>query len=102
MSFLKRLFGGGSKVQAALPTREVEHEGFTVRAEPYRAESGEYQLAGRITKEVGGVPKEHRFVRAERFASLDDALEFSLVKGRQIVDQEGERALRPLGTDAAP
>ena len=103
MSFLKRLFGGGSpKAAEAGPTREVEHDGFTVRAEPYKSEGGQYQLAGTISKEVAGVLKEHRYVRADRFGSVDDALEFSLAKGRQIVDQEGERILRPVQPDTLP
>ena len=35
--------------------------------------------------------KEHRFVRADRFAGLDDAVEVSLRKGQQIVDEQGEK-----------
>ena len=35
--------------------------------------------------------KEHKFIRADRHASYDDAVEFSLAKARQIVDQSGER-----------
>ncbi len=103
MSFWSKLFGGGApKAAEAGPTREVEHDGFTVRAEPYKSEGGQYQLAGTISKEVGGVRKEHRYVRADRFGSADDALEFSLAKGRQIVDQEGERILRAVEPGAPP
>ena len=40
---------------------------------------------------VAGVRCEHRFIRADRHASLEEAVEFSLSKGRQIVDQQGER-----------
>jgi hypothetical protein len=35
--------------------------------------------------------KEHRFIRADRFAALEDAANHALVKGRQIVDEQGER-----------
>ena len=35
--------------------------------------------------------KEHQFIRADRFAALDDAVEVSLTKGRQLVDEQGER-----------
>jgi hypothetical protein len=91
MSFWKSLFGGGgaaeSEAKAGAP---VEYNGFTIRAAPYKAE-GQYQTAGIITKEVGGVAKEHKFIRADRHASYDDAVEFSLAKARQIVDQQGER-----------
>jgi hypothetical protein len=91
MSFLKKLFGGGES--GAVPGASVEHEGFTIRAEPFKAE-GQYQTAGVIEKEIGGVRKEHMFIRAERHASFEGAVEFTLLKGRQIVDQEGERLFR--------
>lgn len=98
MSFLKKLFGLGPAEPEdsgpAKPTAEVEHKGFTVRAEPYRAEGGQYQTAGTVLKEVDGAVKEHRFIRADRFAVLDDATEFSLQKGRQLVDEQGERMFR--------
>jgi hypothetical protein len=96
MSWLSRLFGGGSRTEDAVNapakvTAEIEHEGFTIRAEPYRADGGQYQTAGTVLKEVDGETREHKFVRADRFASLDDATSFSLQKGRQIVDEQGER-----------
>ena len=91
MSFWKSLFGGGSATESeGKPGAPVEYNGFTIRAAPYKAE-GQYQTAGIITKEVGGVAKEHKFIRADRHASYDDAVEFSLAKARQIVDQQGER-----------
>jgi len=91
MSFWKSLFGGGTSDSAdGKPGAPVEYNGFTIRAAPYKAE-GQYQTAGIITKDVGGVTKEHKFIRADRHASFDDAVEFSLSKARQIVDQQGER-----------
>jgi hypothetical protein len=89
MSFWKSLFGGSSATseKASAP---VEYNGFMISAAPYKAE-GQYQTAGVITKEVGGVTKEHKFIRADRHASYEDAVEFSLAKARQIVDQSGER-----------
>ncbi len=91
MSFLKRLFGGGSSEPAATaPTKQVEHKGFVISATPYKTD-GQYQTCGVVSKEVDGVLKEHKFIRADRFASLDDAVEVSLKKGRQIVDEQGER-----------
>ena len=95
MSFLKRLFGGGGGGEAAAPkeaapAKQVEHKGFLISATPYKAE-GQYQTCGVVSKEVGGVMKEHKFIRADRHASYDDAVEFSLAKARQIVDQSGER-----------
>ena len=93
MSFLKKLFGGegGAEPAAAKPARTVEHKGFTVAATPYKAEGGQYQTCGVVSREVGGVLKEHKFIRADRFAALDDAVDISLKKGIQLVDEQGER-----------
>ncbi len=94
MSFFKRLFGGGGgsdegAAQGA-PAKQIEHKGFTIAATPYKND-GQYQTCGVVSKEVGGVMKEHRFVRADRFAALDDAVDVSIRKGQQIVDEQGER-----------
>lgn len=95
MSFLKRLFGAAPAEPAIVkPAAEIEHRGFTIRAEPYQAD-GQFQTAGTIVKVVDGVAREHRFVRADRFSSLEAAAEMALSKGRQIVDEQGERLFPP-------
>ena len=94
MSFWKRLFGGGSGAEEApAGGKEIEYAGFTVRATPFK-QDGQYQCSGVVSKEVDGEVKEHRFIRADRFASLDDAIDISLRKGRQMVDEQGERMFR--------
>ncbi len=94
MSFLKRLFGGGGETKqpaAAAVAKEIEHKGFIIRATPYKAEGGQYQTCGIVAKDIGGVMKEHKYIRADRFAALDDAVDISLKKGQQLVDEQGER-----------
>jgi hypothetical protein len=97
MSFLKRLFGAAPKADPApaKPVAEIEHRGFTIRAEPYREEGGQFQTAGTITRVIDGVAREHRFVRADRFGSIEGAAETALQKGRQIVDEQGDRLFPP-------
>ena len=91
MSFLRSLFGGGKTASAEPAVKaEIEHKGFLIRATPFK-ENGQFQTAGLITKEIGGEKKEHKFVRADRHASQDDAVEFSFSKGRQIIDEQGDR-----------
>lgn len=91
MSLWKTLFGGGAAPAAADKADEtVEYKGFLISPAPYK-EEGQYQTAGTIAREVGGVRKEHRFVRADRHASLEAAVAFTLDKARQIVDLQGER-----------
>jgi hypothetical protein len=89
MSFFKKLFGGGAP-KAEEPPPGAEHNGFTILATPYQSE-GQWQMCGVIEKEVGGEVKSHRFVRADRFAAKDDAVEMTFMKARQIIDQQGER-----------
>src|ERR1044071_2993178 len=91
MSFLKKLFGLGGSESDGEPgkpaaSEAIEYNGFTIRAEPYK-DGGQYQTAGVITQDVDGVTKEHRFVRADRYASLEDAVTFAHTKGKQIVDE---------------
>ena len=98
MSLLKRLFGlGGGETQApSAPAQTEEYEGFAIAATPYK-EGGQYQLCGVISKTIDGERREHRFIRADRFASLDDAVQMTLMKARQIIDQQGERIFTPRG-----
>ncbi len=89
MSFFKKLFGGGAP-KADEPAPTSEHEGFTIHATPYQAE-GQWQMCGVIEKHVDGEMKSHRFIRADRFGSKDDAVEMTFMKARQIIDQSGIR-----------
>lgn len=93
MSFLKKLFGAGKADGAANDAHRSEpqdYRGFRIVATPYK-ENGQYQLCGVISREVDGVARERRFVRADRFSGLDDAVEMTFLKARQIIDQQGER-----------
>jgi hypothetical protein len=92
MSFWSALLGRGAGEAAKAP-EPVEYKGYVIRAAPYKSE-GQYQTAGTIECEVGGVHQEHRFVRADAFASYDDAVTFTLGKARQMIDLQGERIFR--------
>jgi hypothetical protein len=92
MSFWSALFGGGAKAAkaAAKVSDPVDYKGYVIVAAPFK-NNGHYQTAGTIAREIGGVRKEHRFIRADAYASYDDAVNFTLNKARQIVDLQGER-----------
>lgn len=96
MSFFKRLFGLGGDAEEGSPpaggkvAKEVEHKGFLVRATPFK-QDGQFQTSGVVSKEIDGALKEHKFIRADRFASLDDATDISIRKGIQLVDEQGDR-----------
>lgn len=94
VSFLKSLFGSGRREgadSAEPPAGEaVEYKGFRIRPAPYAA-GGQYQTAGVIEKDFPEGTKTHRFVRADKHASKDDATAFSVAKAQQIIDEQGDR-----------
>ena len=92
MSFWKSLFGssGSNDTGGGKPAAETEHSGFRIEARPF-LEGGQYQVAGTVSKTIDGLLKEHKFIRADRFASIEDAATIALMKGRQLVDQQGDR-----------
>lgn len=97
MSFLKRLFGlggaGAENDKAQAEPVSSEHKGFVILATPF-SEAGQFQTCGLIRKEIDGEMKEHKFIRADRFATMDDAVNITLIKARQIIDEQGEGLFR--------
>ncbi len=86
-----RLVGERGRDNAEKAAAEaVEYKGFRIRPAPYAAK-GQFQTAGIIEKDFEDGMKEHRFVRAETHPSKDDAAAFAIAKGRQIIDEQGER-----------
>ncbi len=88
MSWLKKIFGGGDGAGVKAGAAQ-EYKGYSIVATPIK-EGGQWRLAGLITKEIGGVTKEHKFVRADLFSSKDEAEQFAFVKAQLIIDQSGE------------
>jgi hypothetical protein len=93
MSFLSALFRRRAAAEPGRIGEPVEYKGFIIRAAPFKSE-GHYQTAGVIEREIDGVRKEHRFIRADAYASYNDAVNFTLTKARQIIDLQGERIFR--------
>jgi hypothetical protein len=97
MSFLKKLFGLGDGA-AGEPGKPAvaetqEHEGFTIAATPFE-NAGRWQLSGIISKDIDGVRKEHSFIRADAFATRDEAVSMVFFKARQIIELQGDSFLR--------
>lgn len=93
MSFLQKLFGKSSRASGEtvkIDSGETEYKGFNILATPYKSE-GQLQSCGVISKVINGEKKEYRFIRADRFTNLDDAVAMIHIKGRQIIDEQGSR-----------
>jgi hypothetical protein len=86
--FFSMFSSGGAPVSQAPAAEPQSHAGCTIYAEPMR-EGSQYRLAGRIEKQVEGKVMTRSFVRADMFTSMDDALECTFRKARQIIDQNG-------------
>ncbi len=85
------LFGGASLgCGAAEEGESIEYNGFTITP-LIKREGGQFLTAGIIRKTVNGEPKEQEFIRADRHTSPDDAKQLSISKGRQIIDEQGDR-----------
>lgn len=84
------LFGGGGSAASPGSGISVEHKGFTIRPTPRQAD-GQWQVVGVISREIDGELREETFIRADKCASSDEAIEVTLRKGRQIIDEQGTR-----------
>ena len=94
MSFLKRLFGGGSsEPKAPAVAREEMIEGVRVQATPM-PEGGQFRLAATLSKEIGGEMKEHQLIRADLFQSRDEAANMAMQKARQVIAEQGDALFR--------
>ncbi len=91
MSFLKKLFGG--KPDSPTAAASEMHEGFIITPTPI-AEGGQFRLCAEIRKEVSGEMKTHRLIRADMFASADQAADASVSKAKQVIREQGERIFR--------
>jgi len=84
VGFFSNLFS--SKESKAKQVEPVEYKGFLIYQESI-AESGQYRIAGRITKEIDGEVREHRFIRSDVVSSETDANDLMLNKAKMFIDQ---------------
>ena len=102
-SFFSRLLGGLSGKPAedkSGPSERgepVSYEGLQIRAAPESA-GGQWRLSGVIIKAGEDGDLERTFLRADTFASREEAESFTIRKGKQIIDEQGDR----LFADGAP
>ncbi|MCA0938828.1 hypothetical protein CLG85_007705 [Yangia mangrovi] len=91
MSFWSRLFGGGPGPAKTEPQVEaVEYNGFRIFPAPQPAD-GQFRIAARIEGEVNGETKVHELIRADVIRDHGEAVEASIRKARQMIDEQGAR-----------
>lgn len=90
LNSLLSMFSGGDKAPAkAAPEAEPQlYADCRIFASPMR-EGSQFRLAGRIEKDIDGVTLTRSFVRADVFTTMEDAVEYTVRKAQQIIDQNG-------------
>jgi len=89
-NFFKSLFGGAA--QSTEVAEPVEYKGFKIEAMPLD-EGGKHRTAGYISGELDGESKRIQFIRADENADRQMAVEHSIGKAKQIIDEQGEKLL---------
>lgn len=90
--FFSKFFGGSGKKPAVAFETEA-YKGFVIVPMP-KGGNGTYNIAGRIHREGDLDGPSHDFIRADTFTSTDEAVRFTIIKAKQIVDQQGDRLLK--------
>ncbi len=92
MSLLKKLFGGGDSKSAASEktAQPVEYKGFQITPCPI-SEGGQFRISARIDGVVNGEAKSHTLIRADVIRDQGEAVEASIGKAKQMVDQMGDQ-----------
>ena len=97
VSFLKKLFGGTEgTATGAVRSEPVEYKGLNVQAAP-ESEGDQWRLAGYIIQGSGEELMERKFLRADLFSSHDEASDFAIRKGKQIIDENDPTRIDGLG-----
>lgn len=87
---IKSLFAGSSA--ADKPTEPVEYKGLSIEAAPLN-EDGKYRTAGYISGEIDGEIKRVQFIRADTNSDRQTAIDHSISKAQQIIDERGPELL---------
>lgn len=89
--FLRRIMAPKGKDAADQESGSVvAYKGYAIRP-ACRRQGSQWLTVGVITKQFAGGVKEHRFIRAETHSTKNGAEAFSIVKAKQIIDEQGDR-----------
>ena len=85
-SFLPRRFGKSPEPTAPQPSA---HKDFRIFPEPIKESAG-FRICARIEKDFDGVTRTHQLIRADTHSDQDGAIEASVAKAKQAIDQLGD------------
>lgn len=93
-NFFKSIFAGSTNAANPVPaaSEPFEYGGFSIEAAPID-EGGKYRTAGYISGELEGEIKRVHFIRADENSDRQAAIDHSISKARQIIDEQGTNLL---------
>ena len=80
--------GGSKESPAAVTANAVIYKDITITPTPL-PEGGQFKTAGTISQIINGEEKKTEFIRADNHSSADAAIEHSVTKAKQIIDERG-------------
>ena len=90
MSLFSRLFGGGGREPTKTEVTAVEYCDCRIYPDPIK-EGSQHRVAARIEKDIDGETRTHQLIRADTIAERDVAVEASVSKAKQVIDEQGDR-----------
>ena len=87
MGLFSRLFVSSPKQEPVI--EPIEYKSFLIYPNSER-DGNQFRIAGKITKEINGELKEHRFIRSDVISLKSDADELMLRKAKMLIDQIAE------------
>jgi len=91
-NFFKSVFSGATGSGQPEPSEPVDYKGFSIEPAPID-EDGKYRSAGYISGEINGEIKRIQFIRADQNGELQAAVDHSIAKAQQIIDEQGANLL---------
>ncbi len=90
--FFKSLLGDAIGDGQPEPSEPVNYKEFFIEAAPIN-EDGKYRTAGYSSGELDGETRRIRFIRADQNADVTTAVNHSITKAQQIIDEQGNALL---------
>ncbi len=90
---LIKSFLGGSSASEEKPSDPVEYKGLMIEAAPIK-EEGKFRTAGYISGELDGEIKRVQFIRADIHSDRQIAIDHSISKAQQIINEQGAKLLK--------
>ncbi len=89
--FLGKLFGAGAPGEGPQEAgTTVDYKGYTIRPAS-RRQGSQWLTVGVISKAFDDDIKEHQFIRADTYGTKQDADDCSVLKAKQIIDEQGDK-----------